>query len=97
MSGYRWDNFESYLYVSKNNGETWQRIGTDLPNAEPLNVVKEDPTNGNIIYVGTDHGAYVSINSGENFMPLGKGVPAVPVHDIVIQSTKNEIVLVVCR
>ena len=93
LSGYRWDNFESYLYVSKNNGETWQRIGTDLPNAEPLNVVKEDPTNGNIIYVGTDHGAYVSINSGENFMPLGKGVPAVPVHDIVIQSTKNEIVL----
>lgn len=93
LNGYRWDNFESHLYSSKNNGETWQRIGTDLPSAEPINVVKEDPTNANILYVGTDNGVYASINMGQNFMPLGKNLPAVPVHDIVIPEKKNDIVL----
>ena len=48
LNGYRWDDFNAYIYVSTNYGDTWTRIGTDLP-AEPINVVKEDPKNANIL------------------------------------------------
>ncbi|MFN2439366.1 MAG: hypothetical protein ABR503_09220, partial [Chitinophagaceae bacterium] len=60
----------------------------------PINVVKEDPKNQNIIYVGTDGGLYVSFNKGTSFMMWNGGLPkSVPVHDIAIQVRDNEIVL----
>lgn len=93
LNGYRYDDFAPYLYVSDDHGATWKVIGKDLPN-EPVNVVKEDPKNENIIYVGTDGGLYVSFNRGESFVMWNKGLPkSVPVHDIAIQTRENEIVL----
>ena len=42
LNGYRYDNFEPMVYVSENYGNTWRKIGLNLPK-EPVNVVKEDP------------------------------------------------------
>jgi len=93
LNGYRNDDFNPYLYVSEDYGTTWTQIGKDLP-AEPINVVREDPKNENIIYVGTDGGLYVSFNKGQSFVMWNAGLPkSVPVHDIAIQERDNEIVL----
>lgn len=93
LSGYRNDDFSPYLYVSEDYGSTWTQLGKDLP-LEPINVVREDPKNENILYVGTDGGLYVSFDRGRSFMLWGGGLPdAVPVHDIAIQERENEIVL----
>jgi photosystem II stability/assembly factor-like uncharacterized protein len=93
LNGYRVDNFAPYVYVSEDYGNTWMQVGKDLPN-EPVNVIREDPKNDSIIYVGTDGGLYVSFDRGNNFMMWNKGLPkSVPVHDIAIQQRENEIVL----
>lgn len=93
LNGYRFDNFAPYLYVSEDYGATWSQLGKDLP-FEPINVVKEDPKNDSIIYVGTDGGLYVSFDKGYSFMLWNAGMPkSVPVHDIAIQQRENEIVL----
>jgi len=93
LNGYRNDHFNSYVYISEDYGANWKQIAKDLP-AEPVNVVKEDLTNENIIYTGTDGGLYVSIDGGNTNMMWSKGLPySVPVHDIVIQPRENEIVL----
>ncbi|MBP6430782.1 MAG: hypothetical protein KA319_03365 [Ferruginibacter sp.] len=93
LNGYRNDNFAPYLLMSDDYGSTWMQLGTDLP-FEPLNVVKEDPKNENIVYVGSDNGVYVSFNMGKSFMSMaGKNLPRVPVHDIAIQQRENEIII----
>jgi photosystem II stability/assembly factor-like uncharacterized protein len=92
LNGYRWDDFTPYIYVSKNYGTTWERIGMDLPN-EPVNVIKEDPKNANILYVGTDHSLYVSLDKGKTFMAMNHKMPDVAVHDVVIHPRDNEIVV----
>ncbi len=92
LNGYRLDDFNSYLYRSTDYGKDWQRIGTNLP-GEPINVVKEDPVNKNILYVGTDHGLYVSLNLGSTFMPFFDGLPQVPVHDVAIQPRDKKIIV----
>ena len=92
LNGYRWDDFNAYLYVSTNYGETWEKIGTDLP-AEPINVVKEDPKNPNVLYVGTDHGLYVSIDKGKSFNLLDNNLPAVSIHDLVVHPRDKELVV----
>jgi photosystem II stability/assembly factor-like uncharacterized protein len=92
LNGYRWDDFSPYLYVSKNYGSNWERIGLDLPN-EPINVVKEDPKNPNILYVGTDHALYVSLDKGKSFMLMDKDLPYTPVHDLVVHPRDKELVV----
>lgn len=93
LNGYRFDNFLAYLYVSEDYGKSWKQIGINLPN-EPINVVKEDPKDENIIYVGTDGGLYVSFDAGITFMQWNGGLPkSVPIHDIAIQQRDNEIIL----
>jgi photosystem II stability/assembly factor-like uncharacterized protein len=93
LNGYRNDNFAPYLYVSDDYGTTWKQLGKDLP-MEPLNVIREDPTNDSILYVGSDGGLYVSFDQGNSFMLWNGGLPkSVPVHDIAIQVRENDIVL----
>ncbi len=92
LSGYRSDDFGSYLYASDNYGDTWTKIGLDLP-LEPINVVKEDPTNEDILYVGTDNGLYVSLNRGQSFQLMNNGLPATPVHDVVIHPREKDIIV----
>jgi len=93
LNGYRQDNFAPYVYVSDDYGASWKKLGADLPN-EPVNVIREDPKNDSILYVGTDGGLYVSFDAGNSFMVWNKGLPkSVPIHDIAIQQRENEIVL----
>ncbi len=92
LNGYRWDDFNAYLFVSNDYGENWKAIGTDLP-LEPINVIKEDPENAAILYVGTDHGAYISLNKGETFMLFENDLPAVSVHDLLVHPREQELVL----
>lgn len=93
LNGYRNDNFLPYLYVSDDYGANWRSIGKDLPN-EPINVIKEDLTNENLLYIGTDGGLYVSIDGGNSSMMWNKGLPySVPVHDIALHPRENELIL----
>lgn len=92
LNGHTWDHFNSYLYVSKNYGSSWEKIGLNLP-LEPINVVKEDPANSNVLYVGTDNGVYVSLDKGKSFMRMSNGLPSVAVHDLCIQPRANDLIV----
>lgn len=92
LNGYRDDDFDKYLYKSKDFGKTWVSIANNLP-CGPINVVREDPQNKNILYVGTDIGVYVSLNGGKSWTTLGGGLPTVEVHDLVIHPRDNDIIL----
>jgi photosystem II stability/assembly factor-like uncharacterized protein len=91
LNGYRWDNFEPYIYKSTNYGTDWFRIGINLP-LEPVNVIREDPSDKNLIFAGTDAGIYVSLDGGKNFMNMNGNMPNVPVHDIAIHPEQNELI-----
>ena len=92
LNGYRWDDFSVYIYRSDDYGQTWKNISSNVP-MSPVNVIKEDPVNQNILYLGTDNGAYVSFNKGETWQTFSKGLPAVAVHDLVIHEDTNDLLL----
>ncbi|PVW14132.1 WD40/YVTN/BNR-like repeat-containing protein [Marixanthomonas spongiae] len=92
LNGYRWDDFNLYVYVSDNYGQTWKDISSNLP-ASPINVIKEDPENENVLYLGTDNGAYVSLNRGASWEAFYEGLPNVAVHDLVIQEREKDLIL----
>ncbi len=97
LNGYRWDHFDAYVFRSDDLGQTWRRIGADLP-AEPVNVIVEDPANENLLYVGTDHGLYASLDGGASFMTMmgstsGGVLPNTPVHDAVVHERERDLVV----
>lgn len=91
LNGYRDDDIQAYLYRSEDLGETWTDISQGLP-AEAVNVIREDPVNADVIYVGTDRGVYVSLDRGESWQALQGGLPNVPVHDLLVHGRDRELV-----
>jgi photosystem II stability/assembly factor-like uncharacterized protein len=92
LSGCQWDHFKPYVYVSEDFGTTWKQIFTDLP-CEAVNVLREDPVNPELLFVGTDNGVYCSVNGGATSMRMTNGIPAVAVHDLVIQNREHDLVV----
>lgn len=91
LSGHTFDDFQSLLFVSEDYGNTWKQLKAGLPNY-PVNVVREDPTNKNLLYAGTDCGLYFSLNEGASFFPVKNGFPVAPVHDIAIQNRDADLI-----
>lgn len=91
LNGYRNDDHRAYVYRTDNLGKNWSDISTGLP-AEPINVVREDPVNGDVVYVGTDRGVYVSLDRGAHWQALDQHLPNVPVHDLVVHPRDRELV-----
>jgi photosystem II stability/assembly factor-like uncharacterized protein len=92
LNGYRYDDFNSYVYVSNDNGNSWTSLSKNLPTSS-VNVIKEDPNYEELLYIGTDNGSYMSFDMGINWHPFVEGLNKVAVHDIVIQNEENDLLL----
>ena len=92
LNGYRFDDFTPYVYLSDDFGQTWKNIGESIPTAA-VNVIKEDPANENLLYLGTDNGLYVSFNRGNSWQAFSKNLPNVAVHDLVIQPAAKHLIV----
>ncbi|MEP6509398.1 MAG: hypothetical protein ABJC63_14330, partial [Gemmatimonadales bacterium] len=62
IDSHRDNDFRPYLYVSSDFGKTFRSISNNLPSDGPdfVHVVREDPSNRDLLFAGTDVGAYVS-------------------------------------
>lgn len=92
QNGKRNDDFAVYVWKSTDYGTTWEDISSNLPYG-PVNVIREDPINKDILYVGTDLAAYISTDGGKTWSVLGANLPSAYVHDIVIHPRDNIIVI----
>lgn len=92
FTGYRQDRRSPFLFRTDDGGETWLPIEHDLP-LEPINVIRQHPRNANVLLVGTEMGAYVSIDDGASWHPLGNGLPRVAVHDLVVHPRDSHVVV----
>jgi photosystem II stability/assembly factor-like uncharacterized protein len=92
LSGYRYDDFTTYLFKSEDYGNTWKSISANIPNS-PMNVIIEDPENENLLFAGTDNGLYASINQGKSWETFQNDMPNVAIHDLVIQPESKHLII----
>ncbi len=92
LNGYRWDDFAAYIYVSEDFGQTWKPISAGIP-ASSVNVLLEDPSNEDLLFVGTDNGLYTSFDRGLSWQVFQNGLPNVAVHDLVVQPEKKHLLV----
>jgi len=86
FSGLKWRDPESHVFATTNGGANWTDISSNLP-AVPINGMTVDPANPQVLFVGTDLGAYFSNNGGGSWQYLSPELPLVTVYDLVIHPT----------
>jgi photosystem II stability/assembly factor-like uncharacterized protein len=92
VNGKRHNDFTPYVFKTTDYGKTWTNIGAGCP-GECANIIRQDPENGNILYLGTDRAVYVSLDGGAAWDVLGTGLPTVYVHEIAVQKPESLLVI----
>lgn len=94
---HRRGDFTPYVFATADGGKSFRSIAAGLPQGGPgqpnfVHVIREDLKNRNLLFVGTDIGAYVSGDRGTTWQPFMTGLPNVPVHDLQIHPRENELI-----
>jgi hypothetical protein len=95
FDNHRNGDFKPYLFVSKDGGKSFSSIVNNLPadgNADFLHVVREDPNNAEVLYVGSSLSVYGSIDRGASWFKLAAGLPSVPVYDLQVHPRDKELI-----
>jgi hypothetical protein len=90
------DNRDPYLYRTSDFGQTWTRIDRTLPRGHPLDYtlsVAENPNRRGMIFAGTGHGFFYSLNDGESWTQFKEGLPAAPVNWIEVPKNAPEVAI----
>jgi len=93
INGDKMNDYSTYLFVTNDFGETIKLLVNNLPNYEPVNVIKESPFDPNILYLGTNGGIYISYNQGKEWHSLHANMPDVPVFDIKIHPVLGDLIV----
>ena len=91
-SGFRQDDFKPYLFKTTDFGKTWVSVVSNLPDY-PINVVLQSSKNPELLFVGTDHGLFVSFDGGKKWWPFQNNMPRVKITDLVIHPREKDLVV----
>ncbi len=93
VDGHRSDDLKPYVYVTRDYGATFQSLSGDLPAYGNVQVIREDPKNKNLLYVGTEFGLYASIDGGRHWQKFSSSYPTVRTDDILVHPRDNDLIV----
>jgi len=93
FDGHRSNDFGSYVYASKDFGNSWRSLGADLPKGEVVRTIAEDLKNPDVLYLGTETGLFVSTDAGKSWSRVRANLPTVPVYEIALHPAENDMIL----
>jgi len=93
FDGHKDNTFRPYVVRSDDFGASWRNITSDLPEFGPSKSVAVHPRNGELVFVGTEFGVYVSRDGGGHWLPLRAGLPTNSVQGMVVHPRENDLVI----
>ncbi len=90
---HRRDDYRPYVYRTTDAGRSWTNLAGDLPDGGATYVVRQDPVNPDLLFVGTERGLYVSNEGGNRWVSLKGGLPVAAVRDMDYALRANELVV----
>ncbi len=90
------DNRDPFIYKTADFGQTWKKISDGLPAKHPLAYVKsfaESPNRRGLLFAGTGHAFFYSLDDGAHWTQLQNGLPPAPVSWIATQKAYHDVVV----
>ena len=88
------DDRKPYIFKTTDFGATWTQINGDIPAAHPLDYmlsIAENPNKKGMLFAGSGHGFYYSMNDGGHWSQLKDGLPAAPVNWITVEKRFHDV------
>ena len=89
---YMWDDWTPYVYKTTDLGKHWTEITKGLPKNQFAFVIRQDPKDAKLLFLGTFSTVYVSFDGGGHWQPLKLNLPTVEVRDIAINNRQGDVV-----
>jgi photosystem II stability/assembly factor-like uncharacterized protein len=90
------DNRDPFIFKTTDFGQTWKKLSDGLPTGHPLAYVRsvaESPNRKGLLFAGTGHGFYYSLDDGAHWTELQTGLPRAPVSWIATQKAYHDVVV----
>ena len=90
------DNRDPFIYKTTDFGQTWKKISDTLPSGHPLAYamsIAENPNRRGMLFAGTGHAFYYSLNDGGHWTQFNAGLPSAPVSWIAVQRDTHDVVI----
>ena len=81
---HRLDDFTPHVWRCDDYGASCVDLSAGLPQDDYTKVIREDPRNPDVLYVGMERGIFVSIDGGQSWHDLRLNLPRVSVRDIKV-------------
>ncbi|MEO1581596.1 MAG: glycosyl hydrolase [Pseudomonadota bacterium] len=92
FDGHRRGDMDTYVFMTEDYGSTWRSISTDEIDGYAW-VIKQDPVNADLLFLGTEEGLYITLDQGLNWTRFSENLPRVAVHDLVVHPTEHDLVI----
>ncbi|HGY91565.1 MAG TPA: PDZ domain-containing protein [Planctomycetes bacterium] len=94
FDAHRSDDDEPYVFCTEDYGQSWRSIRGNLPiTAGVTRVIREDIENENLLYLGCEFSAWISLDRGETWTRMnGDTLPTVAIHDFAQHPTVGDVV-----
>jgi photosystem II stability/assembly factor-like uncharacterized protein len=93
VNDYRRNDWRPMAYHTTDYGATFTRIvDENKVKGHALSIV-QDPEAPNLLWLGTDYGLYVSINSGKSWTKWEEGFPSVSVRDLKLHPREHDLIV----
>ncbi len=93
VNDFRRNNWEPYLFHTKDFGATWTRLVDKNDVASFTVAFIQDDEEPNLMFLGTDDGLYVSFDYGANWNKWNKDFPSVQIRDFAIQNREADLAI----
>jgi hypothetical protein len=87
------EDFKPYLLKSTDAGKSWTSIAGNLPESGPVLAFAEDTVNADLLFAGTEYGAFFTVDGGGHWVQLKGGLPTISVRDMVMQAREGDLVI----
>lgn len=93
VNNYRQNDWNPYLFKTTDMGKTWQKMVSASQVSGHVLAVHRDYKEPNLVWLGTDHGLYVSFDGGKGWTHWTQNIPSCPVQDFAYQQREDDLVI----
>ena len=93
VDNHRLNDFTPHLYETTDYGQSWRDLSGGLPQDDYVKVVRQHPTNADLLFVGMERGIYASWDRGDTWVDIRGNLPRVSVRGIRVQRQYNDLVI----
>ncbi|MBK8515634.1 MAG: hypothetical protein IPL55_04890 [Saprospiraceae bacterium] len=92
FDGHRSDHFGTWIFMTDDFGKSWKKITNGISEGETVRVIREDPVNEGLLFIGTETGVWMTRNRGQLWERMN-GLPTVSVYDIKIHPRDHDLII----